>query len=62
VGQSYSGTPISNLGFWPNLHDRFVETSGSSGRTPTTAWADLRLAYGLPLLGRTLRFGLKLRW
>jgi outer membrane receptor protein involved in Fe transport len=54
VGQSYSGTPISKLGFWPNLYDRFVETRGSSGRTPTTAWADLRLAYGLPLRGRDL--------
>ena len=51
VGQYYSGMPISKLGFWPSLYERFVEPRGSAGRTPAIWKLDLHLAYPVRLRG-----------
>jgi outer membrane receptor protein involved in Fe transport len=59
VAQHYSGTAFSKLGFWPEaFYDRFVERRGSAGRTPSTSWADVRLAYTVPLPWRDLALDL----
>ena len=58
VGQYYSGTPINKYGFWPDFYERFVETRGSAGRTPDTWWADLHLAYTVPLSGDAVELDL----
>jgi outer membrane receptor protein involved in Fe transport len=50
IGQYYSGTPISKLGFWPDsIYERFVEPRGTAGRNPGVWSLSMHFAYALPL-------------
>jgi hypothetical protein len=61
VGQYYSGTPISKLGFWPDaIYERFVEPRGTAGRIPAVWSLSTHFAYALPLPSEAVTLSLVL--